>query len=256
MKTVEIGGKRVELYDSIEELPIVRFHKYSKMSLIDAGIGSDIADFDRHIGKAVALAKGKNPSDAAVEIENLRQSVYFIQNNLSPKYLSFAALVKSIDGRPCDDLSDEGLKKVVDELSQAPHGKITALLDAVKKKMEEELRLYFPQLFDDAREKEYYDTLRRRTSLILEKIEKGNADESVGKEIGRLSDELATFYRPQVFTGTDSVEIRHDKSFGSVCLIMAQNLHVDPKRFSVMEYYNALSYMQEEAKRKKKALKK
>ena len=256
MKTVEVGGKRVELYDSIEELPIVRFHKYSKMSLVDAGIGSDITDFDRHIAKAMALAKGKTPADAAVELENLRQSVYFIQNNLSPKYLSFAALVKSIDGRPCEDLSDEGLQKVVDELSQAPHGKMTALLDAVKKKIEEELRLYFPKLFDDAREKEYYDTLRRRTALILEKIEKGSADDGVGEEIESLAEELATFYRPHVFTGTESVEIQHDKSFGSVCLLMSQNLHVDPKRFTVMEYYNALSYMQEEARRKKKALKK
>lgn len=256
MKTVEIGGKRVELYDSIEEMPITRFHKYSKMSLIDAGIGSDITDFDRHIAKAMALAKGKNPSDAAVELENLRQSVYFIQNNLSPKHLSFAALVKSIDGMPCDDLSDGGLQRVVDELAQAPHGRITALLDAVKKKIEEELRLYFPKLFDDAQEKEYYDTLRRRTSLILEKIERGSADDGIREEIGRLADELATFYRPRVFTGTDSVEIQHDKSFGSVCLLMAQDLHVDPKEFSVMEYYNALSYMQEEARRKKKALKK
>ena len=49
MKTVQIKGMDVELYNSIEDLPIMRFHKYNKMLLIDAGIGSDLADFDRHM---------------------------------------------------------------------------------------------------------------------------------------------------------------------------------------------------------------
>ena len=40
MKNVQIKGMNVELYDSIEDLPIMRFHKYNKMLLVDAGVGS------------------------------------------------------------------------------------------------------------------------------------------------------------------------------------------------------------------------
>lgn len=49
MKNVQIKGMNVELYDSIDDLPIMRFHKYNKMLLVDAGVGSDLSDFDRHI---------------------------------------------------------------------------------------------------------------------------------------------------------------------------------------------------------------
>ena len=56
MKTVQIKGMNVEIYDSIEDLPILRFHKYNKMLLVDAGVGSDLADFDRHIEKAIRYA--------------------------------------------------------------------------------------------------------------------------------------------------------------------------------------------------------
>ena len=49
MKKVKLGGHKVEIYDSIDELPMVRFHKYSKMLMVDAGVGSDINDFDAFV---------------------------------------------------------------------------------------------------------------------------------------------------------------------------------------------------------------
>ena len=49
MKEEKINGHRFEFYDSIEDLPIVRFHKYSKYMLVASGIGDSIADVDEHI---------------------------------------------------------------------------------------------------------------------------------------------------------------------------------------------------------------
>ena len=63
MKTLKLAGKTIEVYDDIENLPVTRFHKYNKMLLVDAGIGSDIADFDRHISRIAAfLAKNLSPA--------------------------------------------------------------------------------------------------------------------------------------------------------------------------------------------------
>ena len=67
MKTVQIKGMSVEIYDSIEDLPILRFHKYNKMLLVDAGVGSDLADFDRHIEKAIRYAASTTPNLAIAE---------------------------------------------------------------------------------------------------------------------------------------------------------------------------------------------
>ena len=130
----KINGKKVELYDSIESMPIVRFHKYNKMLLIDAGIGSDLGDFDRHIERALIYIRGKDMNKAANELENLRQNVYFVQSEISPKNIAFAVLVKSIDGKPTNDLSDEALKEVCETLSGASKEELTEQTESVKKK--------------------------------------------------------------------------------------------------------------------------
>lgn len=252
MRTVKLAGKTVELYDDIESLPMLRYHKYNKMLLIDAGVGSDLADFDKHIEKAMRLAKGKTPQLAVTELENLRQNVYFIQSEVSPRYLAFAALVKSIDGTPCEDLTDDGLQKVLKKLSTATNKEVTAQLDAVKKKIDEELHLYFPRLFDDANVKEYFDILKQRTVKVLKTVIDGNATEEDAKEIDRLTGELITYFNPQCFSGSESVEIQHDKNFERMCLLLSENLHINPKTYTVLEYYNAFEYLKEMAKKASK----
>lgn len=100
MKNVQIKGMNVELYDSIEDLPIMRFHKYNKMLLVDAGVGSDLSDLDRHIEKVIRYLNSPTPNMATVELENMRQNIYFIQSEVSPRHLAFAVLVKSIMVNP------------------------------------------------------------------------------------------------------------------------------------------------------------
>ena len=77
MKTTKIGERAVVLYDSIDELPILRFHAYNKMLLIDAGVGSDLNDWDAHIEKAIRFIRKEKPDLAEKELDNLRQNVYF-----------------------------------------------------------------------------------------------------------------------------------------------------------------------------------
>lgn len=133
MRTIQLGKHSLEIYDSIDALPVARFHKYNKMLLVDAGVGSDLADFDSHIERAIRFCRSK-PELAATELENLRQTVYFIQSELSPKHLAFCVLIKSIDGVECEDISDESLKKLLDKISDVENSKLTATLEAVKKK--------------------------------------------------------------------------------------------------------------------------
>ena len=249
MRTTKIGGRAVVLYDSIDELPILRFHAYNKMLLIDAGVGSDLSNWDAHIEKAIRFIRKGNPDLAEKELDNLRQNVYFIQSAISPKYLAFACLVKSVDKTEYNDMTADGLQKVLDLFADTPIPELTAQLEAVKKKIDEELRLYFPRLFDDATLKEYYDKLKQRTIVILRTIIDGRATEADAKEIDDITAELITYFNPQKFTGSDGVEIKHDRQFENMCLILSQNLHVDPKKFTVLEYYNAFEYIKEQAKK-------
>ena len=143
MKVGKVNKHTVEMYDSIDELPIQRFQKYNKYLLIDSGVGSDLEDVMNHIERAKIYIKA-NPEMAATELENLRQSIYLVTEEISPKYMAFAVLVNKIDGKEMNDMSDAGLKKVLEILSEAKKGWLDGILDSVKKKIDRELSLYFP----------------------------------------------------------------------------------------------------------------
>lgn len=243
------------MYDAIDELPIVRFHKYQKLLLVDAGIGSDIAAFDQRIEKARRfLLAGKN-EQAQKELSNLRHCVWLIQAGVNPRNRAFAALVKSVDGRECDDISDDALEKVLGILRDAPIKDLTANLEAVKKKIDGELMLYFPTIFNDSSVKEYYDILKRRTLAVLGNIVAGVPNPDATAEIDKLTTDLITYTNPQLFAGSESAEIKFDRQFENLCLALSEQLHVKPKEYTVLEFYNAFDFLQDRAKEAEKAQK-
>jgi len=250
MKEVKLGKHKVMLYNSIDELPIVRFHRYNKCLLIDAGLGSDLSAVDGHIERAVRYINGGHKQEAATEMENIRQTIYMIIHGMSPKHLAFAALVKEIDGKACDDISDEGLKRTLEMLSDVPVKEMTAESEAVKKKIDEELTLYFPDVFDDASEKEYYDIMKRRSQTMLDAVINGETEERT-KEIERLTDALVCFTKPRTFTGKDSAEIAYDRQFDEMCIVIGQQLNTDAKKYTVSEYYSAYQYIKRQQNRQK-----
>ena len=255
MVTTKIGKHTVKMYDAIDELPIVRFHKYQKLLLIDAGVGSDIMAFDQRTEKIRRyLMEGKNDK-AQKELENLRQAVFLIQQEISPKHRAFAVLIAKMDGRECNDLSDDALIRLTQELNDAPEKELTAQLEAVKKKIDGELRVYFPNLFADSEIKEYYDLLKKRTLALLQNIIDGVDRPDETPEIEKLTTALITYCNPQTFTGTESAEIQFDRQFENLCLALSEQLHVKPKDYTVLEFYNAFDFLKERAKQAEKARK-
>ena len=245
MKEVKLNGHDVRVYDSIDDLPMVRFHRYNRMLLVDAGIGSDISDFDNHVERVVRyIRKGEN-DNAAKELDNLRQNVYMIMQGQSVKDLSFACLVESIDGVRCDDLSPEGLQKVLHMLGGATRRELTEAFQSVKKKIDDELGLYFPSLFDDVTTREYYDILKRLTVVMLARM----TDDEDGSREEELRERLVLFQRPKVFTGHDGLEVRHDKDFETMCLAITKETGRDAKTMTVLEYYNAYEYLREKSRK-------
>lgn len=250
MKTTEIAGKSVVFFDSIEELPIRRFHRYNKMVLLDSGIGSDLNDIDTHISRTIAFIAKDEKDEAVNEMQNLRQNIYFIHSNISPHMLACATLIKSIDGKECDDLSDDGLKATIELLADVPYGELTTQFREVKKKITDELTLYFRAYFDNSEEKEYYGRMHAYTMSVLDRLITG---EDHGEENKRNA--LLTFAKPRKFYGVENAEIAYEKTFEKMCALVTQNLHIDAKGLSVLEFYSAVEHLEEQAKEQKKATK-
>ena len=248
MKEVVLNKHHVKLYDSIDDLPIVRFHRYNRMLLVDAGIGSDISDFDSHLERVVAYIRKGDNQNAAKELDNLRQNVYMIISGQSVRDLSFACLVAEVDGKVCDDLSPEGLQKVLELLGGATKKELSEVFHSAKKKIDDELGLYFPNLFSDTTTKEYYDILKRLTVTNLERVAEGDTEERQ-KAASELRDKLLLFQKPKVFTGHEGLEVRHDKEFEQMCLIITKETGVEAKGMRVLEYYTAYEYLRDKARK-------
>ena len=252
MVTVTIGKHTVEMYDTIDELPIVRFHKYQKLLLIDAGIGSTIEAFDQRIEKTRRFLMDGKPDKAGQELENLRQSVFMIQNGLNTQHQAFAALVTKVDNKPFPEPTDKAMEEIMTLLADAPNKDVTAHLEAVKKKIDGELMLYFPAMFENSDIKEYYDILKKRTLAILDGIVKGQKNPLKTKAVEKLTTMLITYTNPKMFSGPESVEIQFDRQFENLCLVLSEQLHVKPKEYSVLEFYNAFDFVRERAKEAQK----
>lgn len=253
MKSLLINKKIVRVYDSIDEMPIVNFQKYNKYLLIDSGIGSDADDIDAHIVKIAKFIKANNNKKALQELQNMRQNMYMVNNEISPKYLAFAALIHSIDGKEVNDLSDDGLKKLLHDLKDIKHSKVIDFLLWLKKKVTSELETYFPGDFVNPKEKEAYDKLKNRTLLVLDSIIN---DTDNTEQIELIDAMMLNMHTPKVFIGSESVEVKYDKQFESTCLLIAQKTNMDARKMTVLQFYNAINNIKAQAEAEAKSLKK
>lgn len=252
MKSLLINKKIVRVYDSIDEMPIINFQKYNKYLLIDSGIGSDADDIDAHIVKIAKYIKSNNNRKALQELQNMRQNIYMVNSEISPKYLAFAALIHSVDGKEVNDLSDDGLKKLLQDLKEIKHSKVIDFLLWLKKKVTSELETYFPGDFINPKEKEAYDKLKNRTLLVLDSIIN---DTDNTEQIELIDTMMLNMHTPKVFIGSESVEVKYDKQFESTCLLIAQKTNMDARKMTVLQFYNAIDNIKAQAEAEAKSLK-
>ena len=93
--------------------------------------------------------------------------------------------------------------------------------------------------------------MKRRTVIVLTAVINGEATEKQRREIDRITEDLITYFNPDPFTGSDSTEIKYDRKFENMCLLLSQNLNVNAKEYTVLEYYNAFEFLKDLAKKHK-----
>jgi hypothetical protein len=252
MKNLIVNKKVVRVYDSIDEMPIINFQKYNKYLLIDSGIGSDADDIDAHITRIARFIKSNNAKKALQELQNMRQNMYMVNNEISPRYLAFAALIHSIDGKEINDLSDDGLKNTLAELKRIKHSTIINFLIWLKKKVTTELETYFPGDFISLKEKDAYDKLKQRTLLVLDSIMNGTNN---SEQIETIDIIMLNMHSPKSYIGSESVEVKYDKQFESTCLLIAQKTSMDAKKMTVLQFYNAVDNIKQQLEAENKSVK-
>lgn len=250
MITKIIGKYKVEFYNSIEEMLIPRYIEFNKYLLIESGIGSTPEEIDRNIDKVAAFINAKDKENSLKQIMLLKQNLYFVMEGQSPELMSFACLIKSINGVPSIGLSIEHLERLIDKLKDSLTMKVVReITEDIKKKVEEEFELHFPSLTDSAILKEFYDRLKQRAIHVLRELIEGV---DLTEEIMKIDTYLLGQVKPDVFHGKNSKELRYQREFEEMCFILNQNINKEAKSMTVMEFYIAFKMLKKQKPKKVK----
>jgi hypothetical protein len=115
MRTVTHGRNKIEIYDSVETMPIDRFQAFNLAVLIDAGVGADFEAFDKHIITILRYIEKGDRNNATQALLNWRQNVAMIMAEVSPETEAFATLVKSIGGKDVSGKRPEEIQGMLDK---------------------------------------------------------------------------------------------------------------------------------------------
>jgi hypothetical protein len=136
MQDVEINkATKITLYSSVKELPITLSKKFQHFMLQDIGIGNTIESIDDHLERVFMFMHADKKEEAMEEAKNLRYNLFSMLAEWDFKALSFACLIKCVNGEPVEDRSPEGLNALLDRLSTEglTVGMVDELLSDVKK---------------------------------------------------------------------------------------------------------------------------
>jgi len=255
MTKYKFNGLTLEMYDSIQELPILRFQMFNLNAMLDAGIGSDLSAYNNHCNKVVRFIDLEDKESAKREIQNKNQNLHFIMMNVSPEYNCFAAMIYKINGREIldSDLLGDGVQNIMAELSAKRFSikKFRNVLSGIKKKIEFETSQFFPNLVDQTNAKVVYGKLKIRTDLLLEGIQKGF--EKVDEQIRELDNFILSVNKPNKYTGVDGLEVSMIKNFESTCtLFQYHRLSNNPKKLTTLSFLEKTAALKEILKNLKK----
>lgn len=229
-----INGHRIEFYSGIEDLPIVQYHRYSKYCLVECGVGDSLADIDQHISKVVGYLDNKEK--AYKELLNLRQNLAMVLSEQDIHTKSTLCLVYSVDGAKWDDFTDNGLDKLYNLVKDAKYREFEAIALKVRKAIDDDLKMYFPKVFSDSGHKNVLDLLRKRALLQVDSIVNGSDNANA---IAKVTNDIYEVQNVKVFFGEENEEIKFDKQFADMCLLMSKEFGGDIKRYTTMEFYTA-----------------
>lgn len=115
-----------------------------------------------------------------------------------------------------------------------------------QKKISEDLSVYFPATFNDVHEKDATERIIRRTRLVLSEI---TTEQDASEDIGRIDDFILMQNPPQAFSTVKGADVLFDKNYTDIMLLVSKSMKMDARDMTVLEFYQALAYMKNEAKK-------
>lgn len=130
------GRHEIEIYDSIYNMPMLRFQRFNKYQMQACDIGSDINDYNNRTAKAIQFIQKGMKDEAVSELQNRMLTVNNAFTEFNPNNKSLALLVKRIDKKEYKYFDTNALDECVKHLDKIGLNSLEAIekLKTVKKK--------------------------------------------------------------------------------------------------------------------------
>ena len=165
--------------------------------------------------------------------------------------MAFVCLIKTLNGEPVTDFTEGNIRKVLKDLDRKrlTVAKVRAFIDHVKKKIEEELEIFFRELIDTTAAKEHFLQLKKRTSFVLQGLIDGK---DYSETVTKIEDRIFQQNPPGVFYGSDGLEVEFVLGFDETCTILNQHVPINPRLLVVREFYKTLETVKEQIRKANK----
>jgi len=239
----------MELYDGIDEMPVVRYHKFTQLMVLASGVGNDIDAIRSKLFGIKQMLDDQEPEKAKVEVLNLYQTFAFIDKTVDPSSMAMACLIKSIDGVEQDDINGDKLQRLAEQLDKwVTKKERDDITDAVKKKIEGELAYYYPDHTDNDGE-----GLALMKRMLVRRLERIINDEDLDKKDAEIERICKRMRERRKVTNYLAYERDSDVAFEQGCLAITGELNKDAKLMTVMEYHAAMHLLEERVKEMEKS---
>lgn len=155
MKTITTKGifknHKINLYATVKELPIDRYHELGKLILQHSGIGDSPEDIPRHYESLSKYIAMDNKNAVLQELQNLHNNLYYSFMGIDINSYCFAVFVRDVDGEYYNDLSVSGSELMVKKLGEygVTQGQVESITTDLKKKL---IRNFLPSFLIDSQE--------------------------------------------------------------------------------------------------------
>lgn len=247
----EVNNHQFKFFDSVEIMPITRYHNLNLNLLLEAGIGSGIHSVQNHLDLMIKYLDAKKIDLFYQQFENYGQCLRFNALKISPMLNAFCCILHSIDRKEYNDITQAGFMDTKKKLTEVGISVMTMkeILNEVKKNLDAELETFFPSLIRKGKEMSYWQAIKNKMIFMAQSI-KG---EDVENKIETIDNYLMSAFPPQKFSGNQGLEVAQKKDFENACMLISQHMSVDPDSLTIFKFYQRLEQLKKQFKEAKDA---
>lgn len=245
-------GNIIQVYNDIKQLPIGRYNELQKYLLLDGGVGSTIEDVGARYSRLHAYLAEKKIDEAKKEAENLYYTHYSILEKLNYRSRAFCCLVYSVQGLVLEDYTEDGIKTTLSILEETDltQDLLERTLHAAKKKISDDLALFFPRSFPLNGDIEFYALLKKKMELTAELIECDFKDEKKIAERDAITNKIYTSNAPNNYRSNDESNalVELDRNFGFLSSMLESNGALIDDSTTCFGFYSRVEMIYRKAK--------